>query len=352
MFSDVFVIIHLFYSSISMTYIGIDVSKATFTVAYSSNKSCKIANFNNDTKGIQKFIRTLSPKQHHCVMEATGNYSLLLAYMLSKAGITTSVENPYKVKCFAKTMMYSVKTDEVDARMIALYGEKINPEPYKMRAEDIMKLKQKRSFISLKKRQLVATKNHMESVMASPFADSELLNEIEVSIKQIEDTIKKIENEIVKVANSIYEKQMSLLTTIKGISNTMATALIIATGGFTLFDNAKQFTKYIGLSPAYEESGTSVKKPGHINRSGDPVLRSQIYVCAMASLRVNTECKACFDKLKANGKPGKVATIAVANKLIRQAFAVIKNETPYIDGFVSTHPSVSKHLNVSGGDKI
>lgn len=335
-----------------MTYIGIDVSKATFTVAYSSNKSCKIATFSNDTKGIHQFIQTLSKKQHHCVMEATGNYSTLLAYLLSKAGITTSVENPYKVKNFAKTMMSTVKTDEVDARMIALYGEKINPEPYQMRSEDIMKLKQKRSVIRQIKKQLVANKNFKESMKALPFVDTACSRSIDDMIKNLEKQLKKMENDIVKVANSIYEKQMQLLTSVKGIGKTLAAALIIATGGFTLFDNAKQFTKYIGLSPTYQQSGTSVNIKGHVNRSGDPVLRSQIYICAMASLRVNTECKACFDKLKASGKPGKVATVAVANKLIRQAFAVIKNETPYIDGFVSTHPSESKPISVSGKDKI
>ena len=64
--------------------------------------------------------------------------------------------------------------------------------------------------------------------------------------------------------------------------------------------------------------------------------RSQLYVAAFASLRCNTECKACYDRLRSNGKPGKVAVIAVANKLIRQAFAVVTQEKPYVDGYVSS----------------
>ena len=66
-----------------MQYIGIDVSKATFVVAYSSDKGGEIRTFNNTTAGIKQFIGTL-PKDGsiHCVMEATGNYSALLLYML------------------------------------------------------------------------------------------------------------------------------------------------------------------------------------------------------------------------------------------------------------------------------
>ena len=119
---------------------------------------------------------------------------------------------------------------------------------------------------------------------------------------------------------------------------TLAAALIVATGGFTYFDNAKQLTRYLGLSPIYQQFGTSVNVKGHINQNGDSNLRSQLYVAAFSSLRCNAECKACFDRLRSNGKPGKVAVVAVANKLIRQAFAVVTQGKPYVDGFKSEKP--------------
>ena len=59
-------------------------------------------------------------------------------------------------------------------------------------------------------------------------------------------------------------------------------------------------------------------------------------MAAFASLRCNTECKACYDRLRSKGKPGKVAVIAVANKLIRQAFAVVTHEKIYVDGYISS----------------
>ena len=269
-------------------------------------------------------------------MEATGNYSALLVYLLSEAGITTSLENPLKVKNFARVMLSTVKTDEIDARLIALYGEKMTPAPYKLRSDAILTLKQKRTVIRQLKKQLIATRNLKGSMEALPFFDAKCKRSVEKTIAFLEKQIKDLEEDLANLACSEYKKQMDLLTSIKGIGVTLAAALIMATGGFTYFDNAKQLTRYLGLSPTYQQSGTSVNVKGHINRNGDSYLRSQLYVAAFSSIQYNTECKACYERLRSKGKPGKVAVIAVANKLIRQAFAVVTLEKPYIDGYVSS----------------
>ena len=322
----------------TITYVGIDVSKATFVVAYSSAKAGKTKTFKNTTKGVHEFIQTLSVTEHHCVLEATGNYSALLVYLLSKAGITVSLENPLKIKNFARVMLSVNKTDETDARLIALYGERMQPSPYKLRSKSILILKQKRTVLRQLKKQLVATRNLKGSMEVLPLFDAKCKQTIEKTITFLEKQIKGMEEELASLAEDEYKKQMDLLTSIKGIGITLAAALIVATGGFTYFDNAKQLTRYLGLSPTYQLSGTSVHVKGHINRNGDPGLRSQLYVAAFSSLRCNTECKACFDRLRSNGKPGKVAVIAVANKLIRQAFAVVTQGKPYVDGFKSAKP--------------
>ena len=311
-----------------MTYVGIDVSKATFVVAYSSAKTGRTRTFKNTVKGVHEFIRTVSASEHHCVLEATGNYSALLVYLLSEAGITVSLENPLKIKNFAR----------IDARLIALYGEKMQPVPYRLRSEPILILKQKRTVLRQLKKQLVATRNLKGSMEVLPYFDPKCKKTIEKTIAFLEKQIKTMEDELASLAQGEYKKQMDLLTSIKGIGVTLAAALIVATGGFTYFDNAKQLTRYLGLSPTYQQSGTSVNVKGHINRNGDSNLRSQLYVAAFSSLRCNTECKACFDRLRSTGKPGKLAVIAVANKLVRQAFAVVTHGKPYVDGFISEKP--------------
>ena len=319
-----------------MTYIGIDVSKDSFVAAYPAQVGYKTKTFKNTPEGVHEFILSL-PQECHCVMEATGNYSMLLLYLLQKANILISMENPQKIKHFSRAMMSVTKTDELDAKLIAMYGEKMNPTPYKIPSETILLLKQKRTVLRQLKKQLVATINLQHSLSVLPKQDPTCKVAIEKTIKFIRKQISKMEEEITHLTKTEFDRQLSLLTSIKGISVTVASALILATGGFTYFSNAKQLSRYLGLCPTYQQSGTSVNIKGHINRNGDSHLRSQLYVAAFASIRCNTACKETFNNLKARGKSGKLATVAVANKLIRQAFAVVTSNKPYEDGYVSTH---------------
>ena len=318
-----------------MTYIGIDVSKDSFVAAYPKKGDYKTLKFANTTSGVRKFINSL-PAECHCVMEATGNYSMLLLYLLQQANITVSMENPQKIKHFARAMLYTTKTDEIDAQLIAKYGEKMEPEPYRIPSESIILLKQKRTVLRQLKKQLTMMINLQHSLSVLPKQDPTAKVAIEQTIKFLRKQISKLEDEITHLSNKEFKRQMELLTSIKGIGENIASALIMATGGFTYFSSAKQISRFLGLCPTYQQSGTSVNFKGHINRNGDAHLRSQLYVIAFASIRCNSACKEMYERLRARGKSGKVAIVAVANKLIRLAFAVVTNNRPYIDGYVPT----------------
>ena len=318
-----------------MTYIGIDVSKDSFVVAYPTKSGYTTKTFPNTTGGVRKFINSL-PEDCHCVMEATGNYSMLLLYLLQESNKPVSMENPQKIKHFARAMLSTTKTDEIDAKLIAMYGEKMNPAPYKIPSESIILLKQKRTVLRQLKKQLTAMINLQHSLSVLPKQDPTAKVATEQTIKFLRKQISKIEEEITKLSNKEFKRQMELLTSIKGIGENIASALIMATGGFTYFSNAKQISRFLGLCPTYQQSGTSINIKGHINRNGDTHLRSQLYIAAMASLRCNAACKETFDRLIAKGKSGKVAIIAVANKLIRQMFAIVTYNRPFINGYVSS----------------
>ena len=320
-----------------MTYIGIDVSKDSFVAAYPKKSGYSTKTFLNTTSGVRQFISSL-PKDCHCVMEATGNYSMLLLYLLQQANITVSMENPQKIKYFARAMLSTTKTDEIDAKLIAMYGEKMEPAPYKIPSESIILLKQKRTVLRQLKQQLTAMINLQHSLSVLPKQDPTAKVATEQTIKFLRKQISKLEDEITNLSNKEFKRQMELLTSIKGIGENIASALIMATGGFTYFSSAKQISRFLGLCPTYQQSGTSINVKGHINRNGDTYLRSQLYIAAVSSIKFNAACKETFERLKAKGKSGKVAVIAVANKLIRQAFAVVANNRPYVDGYVSALP--------------
>ena len=318
-----------------MTYIGIDVSKDSFVAAYPAKSGYTTKTFKNTTSGVRQFITSL-PEGCHCVMEATGNYSMLLLYLLQQANIAVSMENPQKIKHFARAMLSTTKTDEIDAKLIAMYGEKMEPAPYKIPSESIILLKQKRTVLRQLKKQLSAMINLQHALSVLPKQDPTAKVATEQTIKFLRKQISKLEDEITHLSNKEFKRQMELLTSIKGIGENIASALIMATGGFTYFSNAKQISRFLGLCPTYQKSGTSVNFKGHINRNGDTHLRSLMYVVACSSIRANAACREMYERLRSNGKSGKVAIIAVANKLIRQAFAVVMNNRPYIDGYVST----------------
>lgn len=322
-----------------MKYIGIDISKATFVAAFPVKRGYRTETFQNDIKGIRRFISKLSNDTHHCVMEATGNYCFLLLYLLDKVGIRASIVNPKKIKNYARVMLSVTKTDAKDACLIADFGERFKPEPYKFPSEQIMLLKQKKTVIRQLQKQLTATKNLYTSLEPLPVKDKKCIQSLKQTMAFLEKQIKYMQQEMEEVVSEVFAGQLKALTSIKGIGVTLASALIIATGGFTYFDNAKQLSRFAGICPTIERSGTSINIRGHINRNGDENLRSMLYVAAWSASRHNKACRECYQRLRSNGKSGKLAMIAVANKLIRQAFAVVTSNSSYIDGYISTKPN-------------
>lgn len=321
-----------------MKYIGIDISKASFTAAFPQKRGFRTETFSNDAKGIRRFIGKLDAQSHHCVMEATGNYCFLLLYLLDKAGVRASLINPKKIKNYARVMMSVTKTDAKDACLIADFGERFKPEPYRFPSEQIMILKQKKTVLRQLQKQLTATRNLQSSLEPLPVKDKKCLSSLKQTVTFIEKQIKYMQKEMEAVVSDVFDRQLKLLTSIKGIGVTLATALILATGGFTYFDNAKQVSRFIGICPTIEQSGTSINIRGHINKNGDENLRSLLYIAAWSASRHNASCRELYQRLRGRGKSGKLAMVAVANKLVRQAFAVVSSNTSYIDGFVSTKP--------------
>ena len=321
-----------------MKYIGIDISKASFTEAFPQERGFRTETFSNDAKGIRRFIGKLDAQSHHCVMEATGNYCFLLLYLLDKGGIRASLINPKKIKNYSRVMMSVTKTDAKDACLIADFGERFKPEPYRFPSEQIMILKQKKTVLRQLQKQLTATRNLQSSLEPLPVKDKKCLSSLKQTVTFIEKQIKYMQKEMEAVVSDVFDRQLKLLTSIKGIGVTLATALILATGGFTYFDNAKQVSRFIGICPTIEQSGTSINIRGHINKNGDENLRSLLYIAAWSASRHNASCRELYQRLRGRGKSGKLAMVAVANKLVRQAFAVVSSNTSYIDGFVSTKP--------------
>ncbi len=182
--------------------------------------------------------------------------------------------NLKQIKRFSRMMQTVTKTAPKEACMIAMYGEKMNPPVYKMPSETAMLLKHKKTIIRQLKKQLTAIRNLKSSLVVLPFQDKNGMKALDKTVSFLASQIKSLEFELADLASSEFDRQIKLLTSIKGIGVTLATALIVATGRFSYFNNAKQVSRFIGICPTYQQSETSVRIKGGINRNGDASLRS------------------------------------------------------------------------------
>jgi transposase len=305
------------------TYIGIDVAKDSLSVAVPKpNTGWKLAEYPNSPDGIRALLTQL-PDQSHCVLEATGSYSVLVTYMLTQAKVTLSVINPKQSHHFSKMHLSVTKTDPRDAVLLSEYGRVIQPPVYQTSSDNLLLLKQKRTLLRHYQKQRVALLNLQASFQPLPLQDATVQHSLQQMIAHFQPAIAQLKAEINQVCQADFAEQYKRLQSIKGISHTIATALIETTNGFRDFASAKALAKFIGVAPIIYQSGKVGITRG-INRSGDAHLRGQLYMASLSAIRYNKPCREFYLRLKAAGKASNVALMAVVNKLLRQAYAVVK----------------------------
>lgn len=314
----------------SKVHVGIDISKNSFDVALPANTKAGYLHlkFINNAEGFKKFFEQLAPGSN-CVMEASGVYYLQLAIYLHQQGMIVSVVNPLTIKRFSQMRLMRAKTDKKDAAIIAEYGKVENPVQWKPRAEHMLHMQQIQAMQDNYIRQLTQFKNQQESFIQSGVKNNFVEKNIKNEIEHVSNQIKLLDKELVRITLEFHQDLFTRLQTIKGIGKRTAMTLILITDGFTRFENSKQLCAYIGLSPRVFESGTSVKGKAKICKMGMARMRKLLYVCAMSAIRANKTCKEMYERLTARGKNGKLAIIAVANKLVRQAFVIGTGQIVY-----------------------
>lgn len=320
-------------------YVGIDVAKTSLAVAFPSpTAGWTNTTFANTPDGIRSLMKQLPP-QAHCILEATGSYSVLVTYMLCQAEINVSVINPKQSHNFAKMQMSVTKTDPRDAVLLAEYGRLIQPPLYQMATDSLLRLRQKRALLRQYHKQRRTLLNLQHSFAVLPVKDSSTEQSLQTIIATFEQAIIDLQQEVCQLCEAEYYQQYQRLLSIKGISHKVATALIETTNGFRDFQSAKAVAKFIGLAPTTFQSGKMSTHRG-ICRTGDSHLRSMLYVASWSAIRCNKACREFYQRLKAAGKPSKLALIAVANKLLRQAFALVRFGEDFDDNYQPKFRSV------------
>ncbi len=314
-------------------YVGIDISKKTFNVYFSKDGKESQLSLLQDKKDYQVLLHLIG-NEKICVMEATGNYHLKLANFLHKNGIKVVVENPLKIKRFSQMNLQRTKTDKADAKIIYEYGKLILKDKahfWSPGNKQIMKLKQYDTIRRQFNKQLTALSNTLEAMEHLSQLEKEVETVLKDMIKQIEKTLSQLDKKMLELVKTNYKDIFGLITSIPGVGQKTATMLICLTDGFNRFspDQLKQFVSYIGMSPRAYESGTSVKGVAHISKIGNGKIRSLLYMCSWTAKKYNPQCVALYERLSGKGKPERVIKVAIAHKLLRQVFGVIKHGTPF-----------------------
>lgn len=316
--------------------IGIDISKQTFDVSFREETRVVHKVYDNNEKGFKAFKLQMGQlKETRVVMEASGPYYVNLASYLYSHGINVSVVNPLKIKRFSQMKFYRAKTDKKDSSMIMEYGETEFGSLAIWKPEDkgVQKLKQMRTAVELLRKQLSQSKNQLEAFESSGMLDKGVEKGVKKVIRATEKSIKDIEDQMLVVCETHYKESLQLLTSIPGIGNKTAMMLIALTDNFGKFEHYKQLIAYVGLAPRVYQSGTSVNGKGHICKMGKALIRKLLYMCSWTAKFCNKACREMYERLKAKGKPERVIKVAIANKLLKQAFAVVTSKQEYIENY-------------------
>ncbi len=315
-----------------VNYTGIDISKCFFDVAFIRQGKYEHYKFSNDQSGFKRLLKVL-PDNAHIVMEASGPYYLPLACFVSAQSIAISVVNPLVIRRFSQMRMSRAKTDKKDSMLIAEYGRAEKPGLWQVPEQHVISLQHMQALLSNLNKERTALLSQLESFSFSGMLDKELKSIIVKELKHKEDLIKKINKAMSALADRHYLDMLNNLQSIPGMGKKTAMSLIVLSGGFTRFEDYRKLSSYIGICPRLFESGTSVKGKARICKMGMSHIRALLYVCSWSACRCNKACRELYQRLVAKGKAKKLALIAVANKLLKQAFAVATTKTKYNENY-------------------
>jgi transposase len=317
---------------------GIDVSHTKLDVCYQNNLGeLFYLQVGNNNKGFEKIIEHTGT-DYHFVMEATGVYYIRLAFYLHEQGCQLSVVNALSIKRYIQMHLERNKSDKKDAGWICRYAIEQNPVYWEMPDSAYFESKQLYNTIREYTEQIKRFNNQLHSLKLLPVPSKDTIKSLEKVKKQLEKEIKVLEVKLQILLEQWQPQQLKSVGSIKGIGKRATAMLIVFTQGFKYTHSHRQLISFAGLSPTEYSSGSSIYGRPRIYKRGGKNLRDVLYMCSMNAIKTNTACKTLYERLKANGKTGKQALIAVCNKLLKQVFAVVKNNSLYQPNYCSHKP--------------
>ena len=270
--------------------------------------------------GIQRCCAGSGPSSSNGSFEATGPYHRLFERRLDQQGLPFAKVNPRQARRFAEATGKLVKTDRVDAIMLARFGALLEPECRSLRSQALDQLAEiiaaRRSLV----RDRTATTNRSKTLTLG------LLKRLAANrLQQINRQIDALDAEAKALVlnDRSLARRLAILASMPGIGETTAIAVIANMPELGQIE-AKQAAALAGLAPISRQSGNWQGKSSI--RGGRSHLRQALYMPALVAVRFNPDLKRSYDALIAAGKPAKVAITAVMRKIIVLANALLRDD--------------------------
>jgi transposase len=300
---------------------GIDVSKDSLDVHVLPEGWKEQVSNTEDGIGILR-QRFSDQKVDLIVLEASGGYEIPLVIKLSMARLPVVVVNPRRVRDFAKSLGILAKTDEIDAAVIAEFGVRMKPAVRPLSEERYSQLRQ----LVARRRQVRDMLTAEQSRVSSAWGD--LRQAIERHIKWLEKELMELDQQIRdEIEQSpLWQAKNDLLESVKGVGPVLASTLIACLPELGVLDR-KQITALVGLAPFNRDSGHFRGK--RMVQGGRGEIRRVLFMGTRVATQHNPVIRSFYQRLRAAGKPDKVAMTACMHKLLLILNAIMRSKNPW-----------------------
>lgn len=306
-----------------LLFVGIDVSGARLDAAWRRDgQQVGLRSAPNDESGIAALIATLlASVPTLVVLEATGGLEVPLVGALVAAELPVAVTNPKQVRDFARSVGQAAKTDALDAKLLALFAERVRPDVRPLPDDEARAL----SALVARRRQLVeglvAEQNRRTRAASVPVRESctrmitWFQQELDAATEQLRVTIH---------ASPLWRERDELLQSVRGVGPILAATLIAELPELGAL-NRKEIAALVGVAPMARDSG-SQRGRRHIH-GGRRTIRQVLFMAAVTASRANAPIRVFYERLLAAGKPKKLALVACMRKLLTILNAIVHQRT-------------------------
>jgi len=307
----------------STSFVGIDVSKSVLDVhVLPAGEHWQVS---NDEAGCAQLIERLKPLGQGLlvVMEATNVFWRMAATALAGAGLACAVVNPRQVRDFAKSMGKLAKTDAIDAQVLALFAQRVNPPVRALPGAQCQvaaeMLARRAQLMGMR----VAEKNRLATASAK-----RVRKDIEATIAFLEKRLAALDEQIDQWLKStpIDQSRANLLQSFTGIGQNTARSLLITLPELGSL-SGKQIGALAGLAPFAKDSG-SKRGQRHI-AGGRSTVRAALYMPALSAIQHNPVIRALYQRLLHAGKHHYVAITACMRKMLVILNAMLRSNQPW-----------------------